>query len=163
MAAFGFGRECHKALKNKCQEIKKGLESRLQGGGRSMALALSFGLDVSVPVMLPPPLRLLASLPPPTSGCCSRDRHDLSFSPRRLARRGPLTPGHSVWKKGPRLPPRLPQEMRSLEVRGQQAAPPEGAKQPSAAACIVPAPAAEQGREAEPCKGEGEARLFLFM
>lgn len=53
--------------------------------------------------------------------------------------------------------------MRSLEVRGQQAAPPEGAKQPSAAACIVPAPAAEQGREAEPCKGEGEARLFLFM
>lgn len=50
--------------------------------------------------------------------------------------------------------------MRSLEVRGQPAAPPEGAKQPSAGACIMPAPAAEQGREAEPWKGEGEGQAL---
>lgn len=50
--------------------------------------------------------------------------------------------------------------MRSLEVRGQPAAPPEGAKQPSAGACIMPAPAAEEEREVEPLKGEGEGQAL---
>lgn len=63
----------------------------------------------------------------------------MTFPPRRgLARRGPFTPNPSVWKKGPRLPPRLPQEIWSLEVRGQPAAPPVGAKQPNAGACSTP-------------------------
>lgn len=126
VAAFGFGTEGHKAFKNKCQKIKKGLESWLQGGGGGMALALSFRLDGHVPAMLPAPPGLLASLPPLTSGCC-RQRTAVTFPlPRRLAHRGPFAPSPSVWKKGPRLPPGLPQEMRSLEVRGQPAAPPEG-------------------------------------
>lgn len=97
-------------------------------------------------------------------GLLAKDNYNLSSRPG-LARRGPFTPSPSVWKKGPRLPSRLPQEMWSLEVRGQTAAPPVGAKQPNAGASITPAPAAgDQGREVELWKGErGKARLFLFM
>ena len=85
----------------------------------------------------------------------------MTFPPRpRLARRGPFTPSPSIWKKGPRLPPRLPQEMRSLEVRGQPAASPVGAKQPNAGACIMPAPAGEEEKEAEPWKGRGKGQAF---
>lgn len=89
----------------------------------------------------------------------------MTFPPRLgLACRGPIRPSPSVWKKGPHLPPRLPQEMRSLEVRGQAAAPPVGAKQPNAAgACIALAPAVEEGREPEPWNRWERARLFLFM
>lgn len=77
-AAFGFRREGHKAFKNICQEIKKGLENWLQGWAGSVALALSFRLGASVPAMLPPPPGLLASLPPPTSGRC-RQRTAMTF------------------------------------------------------------------------------------
>lgn len=87
--------------------------------------------------MLPPLRGHPASLPPRTRGRWQRTT--VTFPPRRgLARRGPFTPNPSVWKKGPRLPPRLPQEIWSLEVRGQPAAPPVGAKQPNAGACSTP-------------------------
>lgn len=53
VAAFGFRREGHKAFKNKRQEIKKGLQSWLQGRGGTAALALSFQLEAPCPSNAP--------------------------------------------------------------------------------------------------------------
>lgn len=91
----------------------------------------------------------------------AKDCRDLSTPPWFGA--GPRMPSPTAWKKGPHLPPWLPQEIRSLKVRGQPAAPPVGAKRPNAGACIMTACAGEEGREAELWKGVERARLFLFM
>jgi len=103
-------------------------------GAGEQPLPCHFGRRLLVSAMSLLLLGQLASLPPRTLGCWQRTTTTFPPSPGR----GPSMPSPSVWKKGPRLPPRLPQETRSLEVRGQPAAPPEGAKQPSAGACTTP-------------------------
>lgn len=159
VAAFGFGTEGHKAFKNKRLEIKKGLESWLQGGGGSRALTLSLRLDGHVLAMPSAPLPgLLPSLPPPTSGCC-RQRTAMTFPlPRRLAHRGPFTPSPSVWKKGPRLPRGLHRKCGAWRSGASPQLLPRGAAPRWA---LHRAGARRRaGREAEPCEGEGEGQAL---
>lgn len=98
-AAFGFRREGHKAFKNKRQEIKKGLESWLQGRGGRVALALSFRPEAPCPSDAPTsPLAagIFASL---DHGLLAKDHHDLS-SPPAWPAEAPLHPAPASGRRG---------------------------------------------------------------
>lgn len=113
MDAFGFRREDRRAFRNKCQEIKKGL----QGWGWRSMLTLSFQPRSPLMGLRDAPTSLRASGISASLRLLEEDHHNLYFP--GLACSSPFMPSPSIWKKGPCLPSQLLQEMQSVEVRGR--------------------------------------------